>query len=98
MPTARSTLGGDPQRLRGVPCVGGRGTIGGAIRGSLPHVDGFREERAAYALAVLCRDDGNGVSPGSDPVEALLEAEAETEGLLCEGGRLNGSSETDSVF
>jgi hypothetical protein len=26
----------DPWRLRGVPCVGGRGAIGGAIRGTRP--------------------------------------------------------------
>jgi hypothetical protein len=33
---------GDAWRLRGLPAIGGRGSVGGAIRGSLPHVDGVR--------------------------------------------------------
>jgi hypothetical protein len=32
----------DPARLRGLPAVGGRGLFGGAIRGTLPHIDGLR--------------------------------------------------------
>lgn len=35
-----SALPLDPLRLRGVPVVGGRGAIGGAIRGTRPS-DGF---------------------------------------------------------
>lgn len=33
-------LPGDPAGLRGVPVVGGRGSMGGATRGSIPHIDG----------------------------------------------------------
>lgn len=33
---------GDPAQLRGLPVVGVYGGLGGAIRGSRPHVDGLR--------------------------------------------------------
>lgn len=32
----RAALPGDPMRLRGVPCIGVRGGVGGAIRGTRP--------------------------------------------------------------
>jgi hypothetical protein len=35
-------LANDAQRLRGIPAVGGRGSVGGAMRGTIPHVDGLR--------------------------------------------------------
>jgi hypothetical protein len=82
LPTARTSLPGDPMKLRGIPAVGGRGSVGGAIRGTLPHVDGLVDRSAMHALAVLVRDDANGVSPGSDPLQALLDAEEETLGRL----------------
>jgi hypothetical protein len=46
----------------------------------LPHVVGvaWADWALVSGLAVLVRDDLNGASPGTDPVEALLEAEAET--------------------
>jgi hypothetical protein len=81
LPTApAATKAGDPLKLRGLPAVGGRGSVGGAVRGSLPHVAGLNAANAAltHALAVLVRDDANGASPGSEPLEALLEAEQAT--------------------
>jgi hypothetical protein len=85
LPT-RATAAGDPAKLRGVPCVG-RG-LSGVVRGTRPDTRIFMEG-AAFDLAVLVRENGNGVSPGTDPVEALLEAEAETERRLRERGRLD---------
>ena len=38
---------GDPQRLRGLPAIGGRGSLGGAIAGTLPHVEVLRREKRA---------------------------------------------------
>lgn len=78
LPSKGATAAGDPERLRGLPAVVGRGSIGGAIRGTLPHVEALREDRAAaHALAVLVRDDVDGASPGTQPEQALLAAEAE---------------------
>lgn len=34
--TATAKLPGDPWAIRGIPAIGGRGSIGGAIRGSRP--------------------------------------------------------------
>jgi hypothetical protein len=76
MPVARASLPGDQMRLRGIPAVGGRGSIGGAIRGTRPDVDAFGRDRGAvHALAVLVRDEIDGASPGTQPEEALLAGE-----------------------
>ena len=40
--TNAAALPGDAWRLRGLPAVSGRGSVGSAIRGSVPHVDGVR--------------------------------------------------------
>jgi hypothetical protein len=79
LPSPQATLPGDPWRLRGIPAVGGRGTAGGAIRGSLPHVAGLVDRPTMHALAVLVRDDGNGVSPGSDPEAETMRLFEEAE-------------------
>jgi hypothetical protein len=48
-------LAGDPIRLRGLPAVGGRGSVGGAIRGTRPdhevirRLDGGKRRRARAA-------------------------------------------------
>jgi hypothetical protein len=92
MPSPQASLPGDPQRLRGLPAVGGRGSIGGHIRGTSPHIDAFGQDRGAiHSLATLVRDEIDGSSPGTQPEQALLEAEAEeeTERLLRERGRLD---------
>lgn len=31
-----ATAAGDPEKLRGIPAIGGRGSLGGAIRGTRP--------------------------------------------------------------
>jgi hypothetical protein len=41
-PAGASALPGDAWRLRGLPAIGGRGSVGGATRGTVPHVDGVR--------------------------------------------------------
>jgi hypothetical protein len=42
------SLPGDPQALRGLPAVGGRGSLGGAIRGTRPEgcIDRLDHQRA----------------------------------------------------
>lgn len=75
----KATLAGDAQRLRGIPAVGGRGGAGGAVRGSLPHVECEKIDLATVrSLAVLVRDDVDGASPSTQPEQALLEAEEQT--------------------
>jgi hypothetical protein len=49
-PRARAN---DPKRLPGLTVVGRRGSKGGAIRGTRPHVDGPSPHRAATAYRVL---------------------------------------------
>jgi hypothetical protein len=94
LPSPRASLPGDGQKLRGIPAIGGRGSVGGAIRGSLPHVAGLVDRPVLHALAVLVRDEENGVSPGTDPLQACLDAEAETERLLrAKPGKLEGGSD-----
>ena len=73
LPAAGATAAGDPQRLRGIPCVG-RG-ISGGIRDSRPEDSIGRLDSIAARLAVISRDIP-GTSPGSDPLEELLAAEA----------------------
>lgn len=75
LPTTGATAGGDPQRLRGIPAVGG---VSGTIRGTEPL--GALLALEARGLLNLVRDL-DGTSPGTQPEEALLEAEAETERL-----------------
>jgi hypothetical protein len=41
MPAETGRLPGDAQALPGIPAIGGRGSIGGAIRGTVPHIDGL---------------------------------------------------------
>ncbi len=36
---------GDRRRLRGLPAIGGRGSLGGAIAGTLPHVEVLRRDK-----------------------------------------------------
>jgi hypothetical protein len=86
-----ATKAGDPVKLRGLPAVGGRGSVGGANRGSLPHVAGLKLADGAltHALAVLVRDDANGASPGSEPLEETLRRAAEAETLRRAGGHSN---------
>jgi hypothetical protein len=72
LPAAGATAAGDPQRLRGIPCVG-RG-ISGGIRDTRPEDSIGRLDSIAARLAVIARDIP-GTSPGSDPLEALLVAE-----------------------
>lgn len=70
MPSRGATAGGDPQRLRGIPAVGG---VSGTIRGTQPeHAILAREARG---LVHLVRDL-EGTSPGTQPEEALLAKEA----------------------
>jgi hypothetical protein len=78
---ASATLAGDPVKLRGLPAVGGRGSVGGAVKGTLPHVAGLNaaDRALSHALSVLVRDDANGASPGSEPLEETLRKEAEVE-------------------
>jgi hypothetical protein len=40
-----SSLPGDPKRLRGIPAIGGRGSIGGAINGTQPERELLARER-----------------------------------------------------
>lgn len=69
LPAAGATAAGDPQRLRGIPCVG-RG-ISGEIRDTRPEDSIGRLDAIALRLHALSRDIP-GTSPGSDPVEALF--------------------------
>jgi hypothetical protein len=73
LPVRAAASGGDRARLRGVPVAG----FGGAIRGSRPTDCIGRSDREGRALWVLGRDI-EGTSPGTEPLAALLEAEAET--------------------
>lgn len=67
-------------RLRGLPAVGGRGSVGGAIRGTLPHVQALKLDLPIIrSLAVLVRDELDRTSPGAQPELALLEAEEATD-------------------
>jgi hypothetical protein len=43
MPAKSRRLPGDRAAARGVPIVGGRGSFGGAIRGTVPHIDGLKD-------------------------------------------------------
>lgn len=68
LPTAGATAPGDPQKLRGIPAVGG---ISGTIRGTQPEHALIAKE--ARGLLNLIRDI-DGTSPGTQPEEALLAA------------------------
>ena len=100
LPSKGATAGGDPMRLRGIPCVG-RGISGATgrsrpesvldkLEGWMPlHPDDARLS-AEYALerklAVLSQEIP-GTSPGTEPLEALLAAEQElADGLAADAG------------
>jgi hypothetical protein len=42
--SAPLTKPGDSRQARGVPIVGGRGSLGGAIEGTVPHIDGIGDD------------------------------------------------------
>jgi hypothetical protein len=73
MPTRPSAASGDPERLRGLPAIGR--SVSGAVRGSDPYRALAGRDRE---VAILVRDLSDGASPGSQPEEACLAAEAET--------------------
>jgi hypothetical protein len=81
---SRASAAGSWEKLRGIPALG-RG-VGGAIRGTRPD-QVFMPEGVTYQLAVLATGI-DGTSPGTQPEEALLEAERETEALLRAAGRI----------
>jgi len=67
LPSRGATAGGDPARLRGIPCAG----FGGAVRGTRPTDSIYGMDREASWLAVLSQNI-DGTSPGSQPEEELL--------------------------
>lgn len=68
LPTTRVTPAGDPQRLRGIPAVGG---VSGTMRGTQP--EGTLLAKEARGLVSLIRDV-DGTSPGTQPEIALFGA------------------------
>jgi hypothetical protein len=76
MPVKPGSLPGDPQRLRGIPSIGGRGGVGGAITGSRPG-DGLTGRRGDEILRGFRRrahargrePSGSGSGSGEDSRE-----------------------------
>ena len=63
LPVNPRALPGDPQRLRGIPAIGGRGSVGGAIAGTRPgdSLKGKRGEEIFRGLRERARRrDGSG--------------------------------------
>lgn len=63
MPVKPGSLPGDPRRLRGIPAIGGRGSVGGAIAGSRPgdSLKGRRGEEVLREIRQRARElDVNG--------------------------------------
>lgn len=58
VPVKPGALPGDPKALRGIPAVGGPGTVGGAIAGSRPgdSLEGPRGERILRELRERARE------------------------------------------
>jgi hypothetical protein len=75
MPVKPGSLPGDPERLRGIPAIGGRGSVGGAIVGSRPgdSLAGRRGEEILRGIRPRARATPTKEAPTTDPeLEAAL--------------------------
>lgn len=69
MPVKPGALPGDPKALRGIPAVGGRGSMGGAIYGSRPgdSLSGPRGEDALREIRRRAKIRDGGPAPDQEP-------------------------------